>query len=204
MEPDISLPISTMLPLGSVAAAVSERWEVAPCVCDVVDARRTVGGVPGRSPEGIWEEPLCLAPYQAWRHLHPRTGAGKTSSLVAWPLPPCVTMPFEWLTNLACVSVLLRSGYSGWSIWCNPVVCRGDVRPADVVPCPDSRGHLQPRLLWQPSQRWRHSLVRDRSGTSRRGYEVPLWPLSLRVDRPLTLSRSLGGYVWSLEGQKVK
>lgn len=62
---------------GCDAALVSERREVAPRLRDLVHPGRTVGGVPGRGAEGLWEQPGPLAPRQAWRGLHPGPGAGK-------------------------------------------------------------------------------------------------------------------------------
>lgn len=46
-------------------------------VCDVVDARRRLGGLPGRGEEGLGTEPVGLALGQTRRHLRPGAGAGK-------------------------------------------------------------------------------------------------------------------------------
>lgn len=62
---------------GRDAALVSERREVAPCLRDLVNTRRTVGGVPGRGAEGVWEQPFALAPSQTRRRLHSGAGTGK-------------------------------------------------------------------------------------------------------------------------------
>lgn len=62
---------------GGDPALVSERWKMAPHVCDVVNTGRSVGGLPGRGAEGVRGEPVGLASRQTWRGLHPRTGAGK-------------------------------------------------------------------------------------------------------------------------------
>lgn len=41
-----------------------------------------MGSLPGRSPQGLWDEPLTLALHQTWRGLHPGTGTGKTTFLI--------------------------------------------------------------------------------------------------------------------------
>lgn len=62
---------------GGDAASVSEWRTETPCLCDLVNAGRTVGGLPGRSPERSREQSLPLASNQTWGCLHPGTRTGE-------------------------------------------------------------------------------------------------------------------------------
>lgn len=73
----VCLQTITFLTAGGDVASVSEWWQVAPCVCDLVNTGRTVGGLPGRSAERVRHQSVSMASHQTWRSLHPGTGAGK-------------------------------------------------------------------------------------------------------------------------------
>lgn len=159
---------------GCDPALVSGRWEVAPCLRDLVNTRRAVGGVPGRRAEGVWEQPLALAPSQTWRCLHSGAGTGNRGNndhrrmLRLWNphSPGCA---------------LSSSGHSGGPLRRLPVLRGGDGGRPHVVARADSQRHLRPGFLRQPPPGGRHRLVRRGAGAPRRRLHLPLGALSLKT-----------------------
>lgn len=160
-------------PTGRDTPAVGQRWEVAPCVRDLVHPGRTVGGLPRRCAAGVRFESLSLASHQTWRSLHPGAGAGK--GIFRRALPRFAGNDLS--STLTVVGSLL--GYTGRSFWRYSVVCGRDVRPAHVVSRADAQRHLQPGLVRQPPPGRRHRLVRLRGGATRGRLQIPLWPVPL-------------------------
>ncbi|CAF88143.1 unnamed protein product, partial [Tetraodon nigroviridis] len=156
---------------GGGAALVSERREVAPRLRDVVDARRTVGGLPGRRAEGVWEQPVAVAPRQTRRRLHSGAGTGKWGPhlhrrlLRLWNSPDFAPS---------------SSGRPGGTLRRLAVLRGGDVGPPPVVAGPDRRRHPQPGVLRQPPPGRRPRLVRGGGGAPRRRLQLPLRALSLK------------------------
>lgn len=154
---------------GRDAAAVGQRWEVAPRVRYLVHPGRTVGGLPGRRAEGVRHESLPLAPHQTRGGLHPGTGAGKGLFHIAF------TPVFRKLLFSPTLTVVgSLPGHPRGSLRRHPVVCGRDVGPAHVVARADAQRHLQSGLLRQPPPGRRHRLVRLGGGAARGSLQIPL------------------------------
>lgn len=163
-------------PTGCDAPPDSGRRAVAPCVCDLVNAGWTVGGLPGRSAAGVRDQSFLLAPYQTRRGLHSGTGTGRDKRLDLcartwsqqeywkWPL---FALPQDTLGGRFDASQSFVGEMSDLHMWSHVLTA------SDISSLASCGSHLQGDVI-----AWSNTELELRGGVSRYPFDHCHWEAS--------------------------